>query len=52
MSSNPTSYDGAYQQGVRDGQSGVAPTPMPANPNIQTAYQQGLAKGSQGSNSK
>lgn len=49
-----TSYDAAYQQGVRDGQSGVAPSTLhgPANPNVADAYRQGRAQGEKGTNSK
>jgi hypothetical protein len=53
VTNSTTSYDSAYQQGIRDGLSGVPPTPLsgPANPNVTDAYRQGREKGEKGNKS-
>jgi hypothetical protein len=53
MSNTTTSYDAAYQQGVRDGLSGVASAPLQgtANPHVADAYRLGREKGEKGSKS-
>jgi hypothetical protein len=49
VTTTTTSYDGAYQQGIRDGLSGVPGSlPGPVNPSVADAYRQGREKGEKG----